>query len=240
MIKGNHPIADIPIWVALPYLAPFKFIFKRVLGASAKIQPSSVDEEGQEKTRIHQLLAATTTFTKPSFVDDNLDFEEFDPYLLYGYGISAYFNFIKWLMFIFFFLSVLHLPAIIIFNESEGLNESNGGYYSMMSLGSMLQATPACFNAPLENDKIHLQCPGNKLYIDEVISVGLIPKAASQKDKCFFEADDECNIFIRKAALEKKVRDFKESYLEIPYISRRYIQQDMTRKCTGPGSLLVI
>lgn len=94
--------------------------------------------------------------------------------MLYGYGILAYFYFIKWLFWIFVVLSLLHLPAIVIFSLSEGIEDTKFGFYSYMSLGSMVSSTPVCFSAPVRNNHINLMCPEKSLMLGYVVSIGLI------------------------------------------------------------------
>jgi hypothetical protein len=126
-----------------------------------------------------------------------LEEENSDPYLLYGFGIWAYFSYIKWLIYIFLLLSLFHLPAIAIFGSSKGIEADSGLFYARMTMGSLVSSTPACFQAPLDNNYIHLQCPEKQLYLNTVISMGLIGQDFDDKDKCYFEDTDKCQGFLK-------------------------------------------
>lgn len=43
--------------------------------------------------------------------------DDFDPYLLYGFGIWSYFRYIQWLILAFLLLSLFHLPFILYYGS---------------------------------------------------------------------------------------------------------------------------
>lgn len=140
----------------LPYLKPLKWFLETLHCLKVKDDNYVDEEQNFEDNLLKKRLHRNTSFSRQMTDAHEKKDEEADPYLLYGYGISAYFNFIKWLFWIFIGLSALHLPAIVIFSFSKGIEGSDYGYYSKLSLGSAVSTTPVCFNAPVKNDRIEL------------------------------------------------------------------------------------
>lgn len=146
---------------------------------------------------------------RPTALDLNPNFEDINPYMQHGYGLWAYFQFIRALFFLFLILSLLHLPAILTFSNMRGIEGPDFGEYSKMSLGSAVYLVPVCFHAPVSNNQIYLECPSEQQQIGEVISVGLISKNNYDRDTCFFDKDDRCRDFIKVDKFSKAISEFE-------------------------------
>jgi len=115
---------------------------------------------------------------QPASLKDGHDPREQDPYLLYGFGIVAYFDLMKMLMLLFTVLSLLAVPSIYLFSSYSGIPDARG--YATFSLGNMGYNGPECFQSPLATDSIILKCDQGA--IAEVLDIGLIPKQDHRKD----------------------------------------------------------
>lgn len=86
---------------------------------------------------------------------------EEDPYLLMGFGMNAYFDIMKQLIFMFFWISVFFVPVFYIYSSYDGLK--NAPYYplDMWSLGNMGGSSVQCGSAPqaVAGARLSLTCP---------------------------------------------------------------------------------
>jgi hypothetical protein len=74
-----------------------------------------------------------------------------DPLMLYGYGIVAYRNIIKFLVVVFAILTALSLPMMIMYSQGEGyrLNFGKKAGNEVYSLGNLGYASVQSENIPI-------------------------------------------------------------------------------------------
>jgi hypothetical protein len=54
--------------------------------------------------------------------NDTKSKDEDDPFLQLGFGICAYFNLLRMFIMLFFFLTLLALPILFVYNSKSGLS----------------------------------------------------------------------------------------------------------------------
>lgn len=104
-----------------------------------------------------------------------------DPYLKYGLGMQAYFQFQKDLIKLFCMLSVLAIPSIIIYNTSHGLTTvyDDLTYFDVSSYSNIGFPEAKCSRSViLETDSefvanVVFKCQG-KTQITEIYDVGIV------------------------------------------------------------------
>lgn len=128
--------------------------------------------------------------------------EDSDPFLQFGFGVYGYFNFIKVQFFAYLVMSLLALPQILLYADAPGIRD---GTWAELSIGSLSYSQSQCFQAPLVNDQILIQCPTQDLNIGQLISVGVVPIDSQSKEQCFFEKDAECSGLLNYDALKKSI-----------------------------------
>jgi hypothetical protein len=72
---------------------------------------------------------------------------EEDPYLLYGFGIYAYFDLLKLLIYLFTALSLIFLPSILFNVKYDGILDAED--YAAASLGNQGYTEPMCYSTPM-------------------------------------------------------------------------------------------
>ena len=89
------------------------------------------------------------------------DLVEKDPIMTLGYGITAYRNIMWSLVGMFCILTLLCLPALIIFKTGDGYSHKSniamGG--EVWSLGNLGYSSMECTKIPLGVGKISISCP---------------------------------------------------------------------------------
>ena len=124
-----------------------------------------------------------------------------DPYLLYGFGIIAYFDLITMMMILFSVLTLLNLPALFIYSSYSGIQYQKG--YSSMMLGNFGESSSQCVASPISTGSIFMTCPTG--VISSVYQPGLISRNDVQKDTCYFTGNETCAQDINSKAL---IEDF--------------------------------
>lgn len=155
----------------------------------------SNDEQDEEK--ISQARKAKRSFYKQHTFDDNhvdvpLDHNNEDPvhkdpYLKYGLGMQAYFQFQADLIKLFCMLVVLAIPSIIIYNTSDGLTTvyDDVNYFAVSSFSNIGFPESKCSRSAIMQNgtdfigNIIFKCEG-KTQISEIYDVGVI--SSNQSD----------------------------------------------------------
>lgn len=74
------------------------------------------------------------------------DPESEDPYLQLGFGMCAYFNLLRTFIFVFLLLSVLSVPALVIYSSHDGMKGLRNYERSQFSVGNIGFADSVCNN----------------------------------------------------------------------------------------------
>lgn len=123
--------------------------------------------------------------------------------------MKAYFEMIKFLVFLFAICSLIMLPAILHFESQPGIND---GSYSDYSLGSTFSSHPACFSAPFKSKELLLSCGAKELQITEILSVGIIGENDPQKEICSFGENYPCKAVLDEEKLKTDItKQFKKN-----------------------------
>jgi hypothetical protein len=123
---------------------------------------------------------------------------EEDPFLLMGFGMNAYFDIMKQLIFMFFWISVFFVPVFYIYSSYDGLK--NAPYYplDMWSLGNMGGSSVQCGSVPqsVAGARLSLTCPTGTFDTtvtqqsdpdSKVLVYGIINDSTDVKTYCSFE-----------------------------------------------------
>jgi hypothetical protein len=111
-----------------------------------------------------------------------------DPYLLYGFGIYAYFDLLKILMTLFTILTFVFTPAIYFNMQYEGIIAPED--YAAYSLGNQGYSEAQCFYTPIQAEITSsvIQCQEGTI-IGEIFGYGIISAGDAALDTCYFEDD---------------------------------------------------
>ena len=69
-----------------------------------------------------------------------------DPFAVFWYGITAYFELIRDLIFVYMAMSVIAYGIILVYSNSNSLQTDSQSYSSHMTLGSLGFAKHQCFS----------------------------------------------------------------------------------------------
>ena len=86
-----------------------------------------------------------------------------DPYMLFGFGINAFFDMTCLLIALFAILTVLSIPAIAIFASSNGLENYRNYGMSKFTMGNMGYASSNCYSISMSAGDLLLSCNGGNL-----------------------------------------------------------------------------
>jgi hypothetical protein len=115
---------------------------------------------------------------------------------------------------------LIALPQLIIYGKSAGIND---GSYAELSIGSMVFSQASCFQAPITNGQIHIDCPNSDLQISKMISAGIIPKSSYKRDICYFEDyANECSPLLDNSLLKQEVESHNANSFVLTDLSRYY------------------
>lgn len=128
-IRQNHPLSDIPLLKALPYLSMVKCCLKK--------------PKKNFRNALRRSLLKRLEIKMPK---SDIKLEE-DPYLLLGkkivpltslgYGMNAYYDFIKSLGILFLLIAIFSIPAMSIFAKYGAIVGQPKGIITQFSLGNM-------------------------------------------------------------------------------------------------------
>ena len=126
LIEKNHPLNEIPITKALPSLEYFRCCFKK--------------PKKSFKFALRQSLLEKLDIRMPK---SEIKLEE-DPYLRLGFGMNAYFDTLKILIYSMLFICIFTIPNMHIYSEGNGIKEDLMGFITQYSLGNMGGAEGYC------------------------------------------------------------------------------------------------
>lgn len=82
-----------------------------------------------------------------------------DPYLRLGFGMGAYFETIKYLMWMMLFIFLCMMPVMYIYKGFNGIKYDAMGVVTQFSLGNMGGAGVVCKQVPFEeNSVLSMKC----------------------------------------------------------------------------------
>ncbi len=161
-----------------------------------------------------------------------------DPFLLYGFGIIAYFDLMCCLVLLFAALTVFALPSMYIFAQYEGITDAT--MYTKMTLGNMGYSEAKCIQSPIKTDDLALSCNNN--VIGEVFAIGLIGESDSFMDRCYPDIDDVCAPYINAEALKTTIETTCVGQVSctIPNLLASYITNTTNSTAIGCTTSLAI
>lgn len=112
---------------------------------------------------------------------------EKEPFLLFGYGVNAYFDLTLSLLQMFLVISVLCLPVLAIYSKGKDLSlpDHKSMGLSHMVLGNLGGATTICEIAQLQKNKIDLMCPSKVQTLDvSKATFGIISSSDKDQNSC--------------------------------------------------------
>ncbi|CDW91100.1 UNKNOWN [Stylonychia lemnae] len=122
---------------------------------------------------------------KPQFDEDE------DPVNYLGFGISSYFQILRTFMFIFFVLSILHLPVMSMYSSHGNFKEETGEKLPLrISLGSMGFSKTKCSSTGMATNKIVLSCKIG--VVNRIVDLGINTKF-EDKDLCLRNKTGICS-----------------------------------------------
>jgi hypothetical protein len=88
-----------------------------------------------------------------------------DPFLELGFGISAYFDFIKQLIYATLLLTVLAIPALTIYSDYSNFESHPNYWLNKYSLGNMGGASTQCSLIPIgvPGGRVDMSCPSGTI-----------------------------------------------------------------------------
>jgi hypothetical protein len=91
---------------------------------------------------------------------------EANPLLLFGFGINAYFNIIKQMLYMMIFVCIINLPLFYIYGSYGAIKND---MFAAVSLGNMGGAVTTCSYVPHNvenvNATLKLDCPSGRLNV---------------------------------------------------------------------------
>ena len=85
------------------------------------------------------------------------------PYLILGFGITAFFDLIRVFVYLFIVLTILAIPALIIFNAQRGVEGLRSFYYGRFSMGNLGYSSTYCFSSSVGQENMLLRCQGGSM-----------------------------------------------------------------------------
>jgi len=77
----------------------------------------------------------------------------------YGFGILSYFNVIRSLAWLFFVLTIVHLPLFYMYKtHGNALHLEKHSFFNGFTLGNLGQSSTECTITPLPTNRITLTC----------------------------------------------------------------------------------
>ncbi len=120
-----------------------------------------------------------------------------DPFLILGYGVNAYFDVMKSLAWMFFFITLFCLPLyyMFAFNDAQGLKVLNDDWrfqITKWSLGNMGGATVICHNKAIKSREFMLACPNALTAVLDLENVkfGVMSELVENKVYCTNENEE--------------------------------------------------
>lgn len=121
---------------------------------------------------------------------------EQDPFLRMGFGMNAYFDLIKQLTWMMLFITIVTIPAMMIFAKYDTLAAYGLGL-QVYTVGNMGGASFACGQAPLGSPgaTLALSCPAGLLSTTATVAsgasaygAGIIPDGSNLTNYCTIDA----------------------------------------------------
>ena len=96
-----------------------------------------------------------------------------DPYLTFGYGVVSYFKFVKYMIFMFAFITLLNIPAYVFYSRHNPDSAMSGSWMTKYMLGNMGSSSANCFQVVKASSTLAIQCADGN--ITKLHSFGVIP-----------------------------------------------------------------
>ena len=181
LVKRHHPMRNVPLSAALPFLEPFArcfgcinrprqdeddAVFTQAEGAEI------IQGEDTQKDEDQQRILANQANAKGK--------RKNDPFLVYGAGVQNYFKLQENLLWLFFFLTICSCFQMMIYKSYGGM-DSFGEFVTLtasVSFGNMGFSSTVCAKMPIDwqhDDSVtlHAQCQGSTT-ISDVLSSGMM------------------------------------------------------------------
>ena len=84
-----------------------------------------------------------------------------DPYLAAGYGVNSFFDILKSLAAMFFFISIIAIPVLLIYSSGSQYKDYKSHPISQFFIGNIGGASVFCRANRIGNGFITAHCPGN-------------------------------------------------------------------------------
>lgn len=168
IIKETHPLRDIPLKKVFPFLEIAKK-FKKGGGEESKKDDKTEpllaeDEDLGLSANMKNKFKKNLVGKKQKEIRKKMKkYSAKNPYMLFGFGINAFFDMTCLLIWLFAILTLLSIPAIAIFASSNGLENYRNYGMSKFTMGNMGYASSNCFSISMGAGEVLLNCNGGNL-----------------------------------------------------------------------------
>eukprot|EP00347_Sterkiella_histriomuscorum_P023421 403334704 len=214
VVETLHPLTEVPIYKALPYLGAVKNLLKKPNDQERRnlVQSDQLKEGKQaqdmakqktkdpSKNQFANMIGSGQANDiegafnakghqqpnpKPQFQENE------DPVDYLGLGVTSYFQVLRVLMFTFFVLTILHIPVMSMYKSHGNFNEETGEKASLkLSLGSMGFSQVKCTQTGMATDRIVLSCKTG--FIGKIVDFGLNARFEN-RDMCIRNQNGVCH-----------------------------------------------
>ena len=202
LIDLRHPLDELEVTAPLPFMKACKWCLCCKSRTNRGTNPEYLESllkkgEGDNVAGGKKGMKSALDAAKKA------EKQQKDPYLILGYGMIAYFDMLRVLIYVFGLITLLSLPSLFIYNSYDAMRNANNKIFSAYSLGNMGFSAGRCFTGPLGADRIMPSCASGTL--SDIVSAGFIPGDSPDVNYCRVVNDTDaalCAEFIHQDQLQ--------------------------------------